>query len=190
MGIVRIIPYGRKPQIRFLFRDEKETPTKEAKSESEGRYRWKCWDGREQQEGRRRRPMVASTARGEERWGEKEREKDIWSREVSPYNRLGSLTYEASFACHLLHHLASRCSFCAPFPGTSSSSFSLAPPSALLARSRCTVAFGLCIIITVTTSSSWLVVVEESHLVSPFATATNPVNVVLSRQALLEPCPP
>lgn len=67
----------------------------------------------------------------------------------------------------------------------SSSSVRAGPPC-----SRCTVAFGLCIIIIVTTSSSWLVVVEESHLVSPFATATNPVNVVLSRQALLEPCPP
>lgn len=110
---------------------------------------------------------------------------------MSPYNRLGSLTYEASFACHLLHHLASRCSFCASAPWNvllffPFSSSVLRPWSALLASPRCTVAFGLCIIITVTTSSSWLVVAEESHLVSAFATATNPVNGVLSRQALLE----
>lgn len=117
---------------------------------------------------RRKETAVASTARGNEDQGRK-KEKDIWSREVSPYNRLGSLTYEASFACHLLHHLGSRCSFCAPFLGTSSF---LVPSPRLhrsLARSRCTVAFGLCIIITVTASSSWLVV-EKPPCLLPLPT--------------------
>ena len=70
-------------------------------------------DGREQQEGRRR-PWWRRLLEGKRDQGRK-KEKDLWSREVSPYNRLGSLTYEASFACHLLHHLDSRCSFCASF---------------------------------------------------------------------------
>lgn len=78
-------------------------------------------------------------------------EREIRSCEVSPYNRLASLTYESLF--------------CMPSLPPSTSSLQLLllhsvlsrPPSSFLSlRSRCTVAFGLCIIITVTaTSSSW-----------------------------------
>lgn len=100
----------------------------------------------------------------------RETEEDVRSREVSPYNRLGSLTYaeppSASFACHLHHHLTSDCSFC--IPRSTTSSFSS------LSRSRCTVALGLCIIITITASSSWLVVEKPPRILllsfpSPFA---------------------
>lgn len=80
----------------------------------------------------------------------RESEKDVRSREVSPYNRLGSLTY----AEPPLHAISTTISLRhAPF-------VCLVPqrPPSLPFRSRCTVAFGLCIIITITASSSWLVV--------------------------------
>lgn len=86
----------------------------------------------------------------------REKEKDIRSREVSPYNRLGSLTY-ASLLC-----------MPSPPPSYLGLLFLYSVPWNVLLllpfRSRCTVAFGLCIIITVTASSSWLLV-EKSHLV-------------------------
>lgn len=86
-------------------------------------------------------------------WEEaREREKDIRSHEVSSYNRLGSLTYASLL--------------CMPSPPPSYLDLLLlysVPWNVLLLllfRSRCTVAFGLCIIITVTASSSWLLVEE------------------------------
>lgn len=119
---------------------------------------------------RKKETVVASTARREERSGEKERERYMEPRGVA--------LQPARFA-----YLRSL--FCMPSLPPSWLSLLLLrfvpserPPSSLwlprllvrlfarsLTRSRCTVAFGLCIIITVTASSSWLVV-EESHLVS------------------------
>lgn len=89
----------------------------------------------------------------------KETEKDVRSREVSPYNRLGSLTY----AEPSLHAISTTISlrlapFVCPVPQR--------PPS-LPFRSRCTVAFGLCIIITITASSSWLVVEKPPRILPP-----------------------
>lgn len=86
----------------------------------------------------------------------RETEKDVRSREVSPYNRLGSLTY----AEPPLHAISTTISlrlapFVYPVPQH--------PPS-LPSRSRCTVAFGLCIIITITASSSWLVVEKPPRI--------------------------
>lgn len=71
---------------------------------------------------------------------------------MSSYNRLGSLTYASLL--------------CMPSPPPSYLDLLLlysVPWNVLLLllfRSRCTVAFGLCIIITVTASSSWLLVEE------------------------------
>lgn len=103
------------------------------------RERWKCWteENNKKEEGDR----GGIDCSGNRDQGRK-KEKDIWSHEVSPYNRLSSLTYEASFACHLLHHLDSRSSFYAPFLATSSFFFPLAPsvagpPVRLLAMHRC-----------------------------------------------------
>lgn len=89
----------------------------------------------------------------------RETEKDVRSREVSPYNRLGSLTY----AEPPLHAISTTISVrLAPFV----CSVPQRPPS-LPFCSRCTVAFGLCIIITITASSSWLVVEKPSRILSP-----------------------
>lgn len=89
--------------------------------------------------------------------GRRRTEKDVRSREVSPYNRLlvRLPMPRTFFACHLHHYLTSACSFCASVP------WNVLP---LPFRSRCTVAFGLCIIITITASSSWLVGREASSL--------------------------
>lgn len=89
----------------------------------------------------------------------RETEKDVRSREVSPYNRLGSLTY----AEPPLHAISTTISvrlapFICPVPQR--------PPS-LLFCSRCTVAFGFCIIITITASSSWLVVEKSPRILPP-----------------------
>lgn len=91
----------------------------------------------------------------------RETEKDVRSREVSPYNRLGSLTY----AEPPLHAISTTISlrhapFVRPVPQRP-------PPPPLLFRSRCTVAFGLCIIITITASSSWLVVEKPPRILPP-----------------------
>lgn len=111
----------------------------------------------------------------------RETEKDVRSREVSPYNRLGSLTY----AEPPLHAISTTISlrlapFVCPVPRRAPS---------LRFRSGCTVAFGLCIIITITASSSWLVVekplrpfpsplVSSSFLFLPFAPVLRFVLVV------------
>lgn len=92
----------------------------------------------------------------------RETEKDVRSREVSPYNRLGSLTY----AEPPLHAISTTISlrhapFVCPVPQRPP------PPPPLLFRSRCTVAFGLCIIITITASSSWLVVEKPPRILPP-----------------------
>lgn len=88
----------------------------------------------------------------------RETKKDVRSREVSPYNRLGSLTY----AEPPLHAISTTISlrfapFVCPVPQHAPS---------LRFRSRCTVAFGLCIIITITASSSWLVVEKPPRILS------------------------
>lgn len=78
---------------------------------------------------------------------------------MSPYNRLGSLTY----AEPPLHAISTTISVrLAPF-------VRLVPqrPPSLPVRSRCTVAFGLCIIITITASSSWLVVEKPPRILPP-----------------------
>lgn len=86
----------------------------------------------------------------------RETEKDVRSREVSPYNRLGSLTY----AEPPLHAISTTISL------RHASFVCLVPqrPPSLPFRSRCTVAFGLCIIITITASSSWLVVEKPPRI--------------------------
>jgi len=89
----------------------------------------------------------------------REMEKDVRSREVSPYNQLGSLTY----AEPSLHAISTTISvrlvpFVCPVPQRLPS---------LPFRSRCTVAFGLCIIITITASSSWLVVEKLPRILTP-----------------------
>lgn len=91
----------------------------------------------------------------------RETKKDVRSREVSPYNRLGSLTY----AEPPLHAISTTISLrLAPFVYAPSSHSVPHPPSPLPFRSRCTVAFGLCIIITITASSSWLVVEKPPRI--------------------------
>lgn len=123
-----------------------------------GRTSWNGNPGRgnEKQQERESSSFLFPRRIGETR----ETEKDVRSREVSPYNRLGSLTYAEP---HPLHAISTTISlrlapFACPVPQR--------PPS-LPFRSRCTVAFGLCIIITITASSSWLVVEKPPRILPP-----------------------
>lgn len=101
-------------------------------------------DTEEQQE----RESCRFCSAGKETWGRTE--KDVRSREVSSYNRLSVRLPMPSLLCM-------------PSPPPSYVGLLLlrsVPRNVLFLpfRSRCTVAFGLCIIITITASSSWLVV--------------------------------
>lgn len=122
-------------------------------------------DGREQQEGRRRDGGGVDCS-GEERSGEKERERYMEPRGVAlqpaRFAYLRSLFCMPSpppswLALLLLRSVPWNVLLLLPFG-------SYGRWSACLASLRCTVAFGLCIIITVTASSSWLVVEEPPCL--------------------------
>lgn len=84
----------------------------------------KCENSLDNEEHSKKEKVRRFYSVGEKTRGRRRRrtEKDVRSREVSPYNRLFRFAYlcRASFACHLHHHLTSACSFCAPSHGTSS----------------------------------------------------------------------
>lgn len=116
---------------------------------------WKPWARR--RKATRKGKFVVSLSPLSDRGNEGDEERCTEPRGVALQPAWFAYLCRASFACHLHHHLTSACSFCVcPVPQR--------PPSPLPFRSRCTVAFGLCIIITITASSSWLVVEKPPRI--------------------------
>lgn len=149
-----------------------------AESESERGERWKCWteENNKKEEGE---TVVASTARGTEIRGERKRK-------IYGATRCRLTTGSVRLPTKPLLHAISSTILTRVLPFTlrslerppSSSLWLLRSLVRLFARPRCTVAFGLCIIITVTASSSWLV--EESPCLCSLC--HYPVDVVLSHR--------
>lgn len=135
--------------------------------------------GRKRTTRRKKETVVASTARGREI--RRERKRKIYGA-----TRCRLTTGSVRLPTKPLLHAISSTIFTRVLPFTlrslerppSSSLWLLRSLVRLFACSRCTVAFGLCIIITVTASSSWLV--EESPCLCSFC--HYPVDVVFSHR--------